>query len=203
MSGPTCSVELAHVYRQELEQEGFGEWAARAERDMAAIPCGEDYGPTLVFVDDYPDAYEPHEKERIAWRLNQYAANVGITLDVVAYESACADAAEVLGEHLPHSEWWLTRNGNTHRTAVLIREQAGYWTCPALTAVWTLARLGVEPYTALVLNKARRFTDKFVADNVMTVLPVQYIGNEAAVVDMLRQLRKPRIPLSRVRYVFT
>lgn len=195
------SVELGHVYRDELEAQGIEAWADRFAREAALQPLGENYGPTLVFVDDYPGRYTRQEREQIANRLRNVSETVA-PIDLVAFESSCAAAADTLGDQLPHSQWWLSRNGSTHRQAVLLREPEGYWTCPALAAVWTLARLGVEPYREAVLAEAVSFTHNFDADQIMTILPVQYIGNEAAVIEMLRQLRTPRVKLSRVEYVF-
>jgi hypothetical protein len=60
----------------------------------------------------------------------------------------------------------------------------------------------VEPYHEAVRSEAIGH-GPLAAEEVLTVLPVTYIDNEAAVVGMLRQLRKPRLPLSRVKYVFT
>jgi len=127
---------------------------------------------------------------------------VNIPLDAVCFESSCASAADALAANLATEEWWLKKTGEGRHTATLIQRD-GYWMCPALSAIWTLARLGEEPYLEAVLSEATRYTDRFEADTVMSVLPVTYIDNEAAVVEILRQLRKPRIPLSRVGYVFT
>jgi len=222
------SVELAHVYRAELADKGVPRWQERLQADRLMVAESD---IALVFVDDYPEAYTQAEKDRVAEVLYGHALQVSIPLDAICFESSCAAVADELAANLdtyegfkmeanPAGEYvrepwgediheayevkgdWLEKKGDGHYRATLLRKE-GYWMCPALSAIWTLARLGVEPYMDAVLSEAMRYTDRFEADTVTSVLPVTYIDNEAAVVEILRQLRKPRIPLSRVRYVLT
>lgn len=196
------SVEVGHVYRAQLEAaDGIDDWQARLEWECAQVDLSE-ASAVLIFVDDYPGEYTRAERVEVAEQLNDAAQGVGVFPDVIAFESDCAAAAARLGELLPHMEWWVTRDGSVTRHAVLMKED-DYWTCPALAAVWTLARLGVQPYMRAALDGAIRFTDRFDADEILTVLPTTYIGNEAAVVEIVRQLRKPRIRLAKLQYVFT
>lgn len=210
------SVELAHVYRAELADKGVPRWQERLQADRLMVAESD---IALVFVDDYPEAYTQAEKDRVAEVLAGHALQVNIPLDAVCFESSCAQVADELAANVETTSYgarqdeetgdiielhgdWLEKKGDGHYRATLLRKD-GYWMCPALSAIWTLARLGVEPYREAVLSEATRYTDRFEADTVTSVLPVTYIDNEAAVVEILRQLRKPRIPLSRVRYVLT
>jgi hypothetical protein len=214
------SVEVAHVYREQLRVDGVPAWQKRLQSDRAMVAWPEHHSSfgAVVFVDDYPDAYTPAEKERVAQVLNAHAEMVNCPLEVIAFESSCALVADELAANLDtESEgmrWssdeeapvqlagdWLERASDGHFRATLIQKD-GYYSCPALSAVWTLARLGVEPYREAVLSEAIRYSDHFEADFVMSVLPTSYIENEAAVIEVLRQLRKPRIALSRVQYIF-
>lgn len=201
----THSVELGHVYRAELEAEGIEAWASRARADADSVSW-EDDATLLLFVDDYPQTYSPEEKLQVAHALRDEAESQNLFVDWVAFESSLASCADVLADNLPHDEGWLWKQGTGHWRATLIKkEEEGLFTCAALSAAWTLARLGVQPYLEAVLSEAITFYDDkpLEADTILTVLPVTYIDNEAAVVEILRQLRKPRIPLSRVQYVLT
>lgn len=198
------TVELAHAYRAELERDPeLKAWRSRLVLDRAwARPDGD---RVLLFVDDYPNAYTQEEREEIAYHLHGVAADCRVAVAAVAFESSCAQAADALAEVLPVDGGWLWKQGTGHWRATLIREEdEGAWTCPALSAIWTLARLGHEPYASAVWDDAVKFLrEPYVDSDILTVLPTTYIDNEAAVVDMLRVMRKPRVPLSRVRYIFT
>jgi len=198
----TQSVELAHVYRAELERDGFGVWAQRFNDDWLSIP-GKNHADILVFVDDYPEVYTPDEKREVAELLRRRAP-VGTRIDLIAFESSCAAVADELCAMLAlEPGHWFTTNGQGRRSATLLKkDEPGLWMCPALSAVWTLARLGVEPYHEAVRGEAIGSGD-LAANEILTVLPVNYIANEADVVEILRQLRKPRVSLSRVKYLFT
>ena len=196
----TISAEIGHVYTSELMKHGgTAEWLTRVEREAALVPHADVW---LLFIDDYPDAYTYGQRQDVAALLCGLAKQVGVDFDAVAFESDCAQAASVLSENLPHDDGWIERVGRDYKRAVRIKkDEPGLWECPALAAIWTLARLGVDPYFEAVYTDAVKMTGRFVADTVLTVLPVTYIDNEANVLDIIRQLRKPRVPLNRVRYV--
>lgn len=151
---------------------------------------------TVVFIDDYPESYDDDEKREVSARIEREAGRLGLELDGVGFESDCAAAADSLAVHLRHADYWLEATGNGSRRAIAIRVD-DCWTCPALAAIWTLARLGYDPYWQIVCPTIPA------ADETLTVLPTKYLDVEASVVEILRQLRIPRVPLSRVKYVFT
>lgn len=202
----SLSVELGHVYRSELEEPGaLGSWCERVHEEKQLVPWGR-VTRTLLFVDDYPEAYTPGEKERVAYQLTHAAASQSVRVDAVAFESSCAAAADELAANLElhHDDAlrpWVQKYGDGHFHATALQKN-GYWSCPALSAVWLLARLGEEPYHSLVKDEVIGL-EEYAAHKVLTVLPTRYIDTEAAVVEILRQLRTPRVSLKRVQYVLT
>src|SRR3990167_1247752 len=170
------TVELAHVYRRQLERDGFEAWAERFAAEAAVVPWSRE--PSVyVLVDDYLDEFTPAEREEASAALQEVATEAGHALDGVAFEASCARAAEALLENLPHAGYWFERKSWGHVHSTLLRLADGSWTCPALSAVWTLARLGVEPYYGALAADAVTFGRgrPFAGDEVMTVLSTKYL----------------------------
>src|SRR3990167_5356437 len=160
------TVELAHVYRRQLERDGFEAWAERFLIEAAAVPW-EREPSVYVLVDDYLDEFTQAEREATAAALHEVATETGYAIDGVAFEASCARAAETLVENLPHADYWFERKSWGHVHSTLLKRDDGSWTCPALSTVWMLARLGVEPYYSALAADAVTFGRPFAGDEVM------------------------------------
>jgi len=66
--------------------------------------------------------------------------------------------------------------------------------CPLLSACWTLSRFGISPYIdALSTFDSIQKKQKFIGNQIITVLPLMYMNVESTVIDLLSNMRSKTI----------
>jgi len=181
------NVEGVHLYADRLGTPAGDRVIRRESEAVLRAARGVD-GPYVVvsMIDDY-HADLPMSRGESARYLMEHAAMSGLHISYVAFEADCETSVDWLlsavptemaeDEHVYHK-----RTGDHSVTTTLARQGEG--TCPALAAVFMLARLGV---VRLPKFSARGFVPEFSADRLLTVLPAKDMRVEATVLDLLKE----------------
>lgn len=177
-----------HLYAHELMRPRVARRAAASAaevlkqlpQDRVVCALVDDYNSTLI-----------GDREEAAETVIWFGEQADFSIDFVGFESDCAKEADRLLAQSGVEDGWMRQNGKHHSSAVKVRDE-DYIACPALAAVWSLARLGQPPYTmsfdlyAWGGRVGLDGHDSFVAQRLVTVLPVMYMRTEVTAYDLLK-----------------